>query len=740
MYRLLPLLFLVGARLALAERDPAPFVSAPPAQVSVIALAGANASAPRLASSETAWGGPRSDQSSDQVVAYVIDATLDPKKHQVTGEQTLSWRNRSSQPIGSIYLHLYLNAFAGMGSTFMHETVRADVADGDPISTDAEFDDDEWGHIDVLSIRQMDASVESPLRLHFVQPDGGPITDQTVARVDLKTPIAPGATLQLKIKFLAQLPADSVRTGYFKSFHMVAQWFPKIAVLELPGERGADALRWNAHEFHANSEFYADFGRYDVTMHLPSNFVLGATGQLSGPVLTKNGISSYRYVQEHVVDFAWVADKNFAPPLQRTWKNPFDGGKPVSVRVLYPPEYAAAAELSMQATLDALAYFSKTLGSYPYQNVTVIVPPFNATGASGMEYPTLFTTVHSLDVRAGSPGNTDVYFTTVHEFGHQYFMGILASNEFEEPFLDEGLNEYWDQCMLRDSRGAENLAPMWLQHFGVNLPVQMFDLERAAAQLKSPSDPLGASSWHRLSDAGYWPIYSRTATVLRDLEALYGKPAMARAMQSYYQKWKFRHPSAADFKAVLQTQLGDAADVESRFAQHVYAATKMDDRLVGFASTPMLPQPGQQSVDAAGKRTTMTQDAIDSKIKQTQKSWQLVHPNAQTGFGPYPYQTEIIVQRLGASAPQTLQVTFADGSTRSLAWPAGPPGVAWQRFDLQSQTQAVSAQLDPGRKNYLDVSLLDNSKASKGNFAPLTRWGADIAAALQSTFAMLLGM
>jgi hypothetical protein len=154
----------------------------------------------------------------------------------------------------------------------------------------------------------------------------------------------------------------------------------------------------------------------------------------------------------------------------------------------------------------------------------------------------------------------------------------------------------------------------------------------------------------------------------------------------------------------------------------------------------MLPHPGQQSVDAAGKRITMAQDAIDSKIEQVQKSWQLAHPNAQTGFGPYPYQTEIVVQRHGASAPQTLRVTFADGSTRSLAWPAGPPGLAWQRFVLQSQTQAMSAQLDPGRKNYLDVSLLDNSKASKGNFAPLTRWGADIAAALQSTFALLLGM
>ena len=172
----------------------------------------------------------------------------------------------------------------------------------------------------------------------------------------------------------------------------------------------------------------------------PFSFHDTATGELTGTPSIANGKTTYRYVQGDVHDFAWTADKRSAKPLERTWTYP--GGDPVKVRVLFPPEYADNAPVVMKATIDSLKYFSDTLGRYPYRTVTAVIPPYNAGEAGGMEYPTFFT---ADSVSNFKPGGFEQYmldFVTIHEFGHGYFYGILASNEFEEPMLDEGVNQY----------------------------------------------------------------------------------------------------------------------------------------------------------------------------------------------------------------------------------------------------------------------------------------------------------
>ena len=159
-----------------------------------------------------------------------------------------------------------------------------------------------------------------------------------MVRLDLPAPVAGGASTTLDIDFLTQLPRVVARTGYFGSFHLVGQWFPKIGVLELPGERGATAPRWNVHEFHLNSEFYADFGNYDVRLTVPKDYTVGATGELQGAPVEKNGMVTRRYVQGDVHDFAWTADNRSATPLEDTWTGP--GSPSVKLTVIYPPEYA----------------------------------------------------------------------------------------------------------------------------------------------------------------------------------------------------------------------------------------------------------------------------------------------------------------------------------------------------------------------------------------------------------------
>src|SRR5262249_21974028 len=189
----------------------------------------------------------------------------------------------------------------------------------------------------------------------------------------------------------------------------------------------------NCHELHLYSEFYADFGSYRAAITVPPGFTFGSVGtETAPPERTPAGVI-HRVAQDDVHDFAFVAWDGFAPPLLGD-----SGG--VRLRVLHPPEYAESARVALQATRDALAYYGSTLGPYPYRQVTVVVPPYDAIESGGMEYETFFTTIGAL----GPPLLQVVRFATVHELGHGYFMGILATNEFEEPFLDEGLNELWN--------------------------------------------------------------------------------------------------------------------------------------------------------------------------------------------------------------------------------------------------------------------------------------------------------
>lgn len=702
----------------LAQADAPPATAVPPS-ADGIALAAPNAAAVTVPSLPTAWGGIRTGDHatlSDRVVSYRIDATLDPDKHLVQGRQQLSWRNRSAVPVRSVYVHLYMNAFEGAGSTFFTEQRHRGAA----FRSGVDIEDGEWGHIALRGVRQGGAKVA----WHFVQPDGGPATDHTVARFDLPEPVLPGASTTLDIDFSTQLPRVIARTGYFDSFHLVAQWFPKIAVLELPGERGATAPRWNAHEFHMESEFYADFGSYDVSLTVPKDYVVGATGELQGQPVEKNGMVTRRYVQHDVHDFAWTADKRSAAPLVETWTGP--GSPTVTVQVLYPREYEASARSAMKAAKDSLTWFSRTLGPYPYRTLTVVIPPHNAAEAGGMEYPTFITASGHAEVAPNSLDEYALEGVTIHEFGHGYFYGILANNEFEEPMLDEGLNQYWDARMERDTGRKLYPMPAFLKRIGVDPGFAPFDLMRIGAPRDEPADAPGQNAWNRLQGIG--PVYSRTAVVMRDLEERIGREAIERGFKEYYRRWKFRHPSVADFREALADGSGERAVVEEVFAQQIYATARVDDRVAQLSSEEVLPLAGTRLVD--GKRVEETPKQVDERIAKAREAWKKAHPDAQKGTGPFPWRTQVTVRRNGASVPQTLVVRFADGSREVAFWPAGSDE-KWRTFSWVKPAKAESAALDPLRKHYLDVSKLDDSRTLKADRSASTRWTSDAMAFIQ---------
>ena len=690
-----------------APADPTGSRSAEVDNADGIPVAGWEAGAVRRASAQDAWGGQRGDGAplSDRVASYELRAVVDPVKHTVEGTEKLHWKNRSDRAVRTLYFHTYLNGFAGPGSTWMTEKARFGQ-----FRSGVELRPGQWGYIDVQSVAQGGRAAA----MRYVQPDGGPPTDRSVLRVDLPEAIPAGGEASLDIKFHDQLPRVTARTGWFGSYHLVAQWFPKIGVLELAGERGAEGPRWNVHEFHMHSEFYADWGSYDLEIVAPRGFTVGSVGGRVGePREAPEGLV-HHFHQDDVHDVAFTVWDGFAPPLRGGYDGP--GSPHVDVQVLYPPEYDSSGRAALQATIDALRYFSQTLGPYPYKQVTVVVPPFNATESGGMEYETFFTSIGGSDAV-----DALVRYVTVHEFGHGYFMGLLASNEFEEPFLDEGINEWWDSRMLENEQLTFDLG--WPSRLGFGPPpLHIWDFQWTTGSNlpgRPLADPIAGNSWHRMSSGTYGAVYAHTAVVMHDLEKQLGGDAIARGMKLYYARWHHRHPSAADLREALVDAAPDAAETIRRwFDQQVYGADLVDDAIDEVTSEEILPQPGR--VENDGKIVERTADDVAREVADRRAAFDRERHDGTDG--PFPFRSVIRTQRHAAEVPQTLLVEFADGSAVRLAWPVGE---RWHRWVFEKPARVKQARLDPAGSILLDVNKLDDGRTRESHHLPAVRLAAD---------------
>ncbi|GAB3321780.1 M1 family metallopeptidase [Larkinella ripae] len=606
---------------------------------------------------------------SPRLANYQIRVQLDTQTRRLEGTETLVWKNPSTDVIRELQFHLYLNAFRDDQSTFMRESggqLRGEFIDRDEAES--------YGSVDILSIKARAGAAGRGEDLtdyyRFFQPDDGNRADRTVIRVPLRQPVGPGQTITLDIAFRAKLPRIFARTGYSRDFFLVAQWFPKIGVYEPAGTRSAKEGRWNCHQFHAHSEFYADYGVYEVTLTTPRQFRIGATGQLKNERQNANGTKTQRWYAEDVVDFAWTASPDFAVFDDR-WRH-------VAIRALMQPEHASQAQRHIDAAKTALAYFDKHLGRYPFTTLTIVDPPVWALGAAGMEYPTFITAGTSWGMPAGWRLPEQV---TIHEFGHQYFMQLLATNEFEEAWMDEGINQYYEGRIMDETYGPKASI---IDLFGY----RMGNLEASRdyyVHLDQPAiEPAFGNVW-QLPDAYYGElIYFKPATWLRTLDGLVGRPVMDEIMRTYFNRWKFRHPGSADFIAIVneivKKRLGNrlGADMNWFFDQLLYGNRVCDYELNAVRNRPQ-------------------------------------------GEG---YQSEVTVFRRGdAQLPVEVLVHFADGAERLLRWDGQARN---HTFVVTHPTRAEWAHVDPQQKIYIDTNLNNNSYTTRPSALPAAKYAAKL--------------
>ncbi|MEM9291767.1 MAG: M1 family metallopeptidase [Acidobacteriota bacterium] len=633
------------------------------------------------------------------VYEITIEARYEPETRDLSGTQRLRWRNTTQTSTDELYFHLYLNAFANNRSAFIVES------DGGQLRGDR-FDGEHWGFIEVtrLELQPGPASGQpGPIDLkaaeRVITPPSSQPGDRTVVAYPLPQSLGPGETVDLEISFSGRLPRVFARTGAVEDFVLGGQWFPKIGVFEAAGMRGRQEAGWNCLPYHAFSEYYADFGTYDVTLDLPEQYLgkVGASGRKVEEKVAEGRVRT-RFVTEEVVDFAWGAWPSFEVHTTR-----FDPAtdvpqelrqevaeelgvdaaslelRPVDISLFIGPARRGLVERYLHAAKASLASLGLRYGAFPYSSLTMVDPPHSADGSAGMEYPTFVTL-------GGTYLFTMPFFdriqlpevVTAHEIAHQYFQSTVASNEAEEAFLDEGMANYAESQVLGDTYGPFHMGAVRFTPGDVVLrPVA------GGGYLQ----PIASPSWTFSSfDAFGTASYARMSATIRHLEGIVGKETVARGLLDYTERWSFRHPAVADFEAALERAAGQ--DLSWYFDQALHSVRELDFAIT-VAKTEKLEEPRGMEWQGGG--------------------WQTPEAETDSGDGEEAstiYRSEVRVERLGEFIqPVTVELTFEDGETIRQQWDGK---ARWHEIELRRSSPLVSAAVDPDGVMALDINYLNN--------------------------------
>jgi Peptidase family M1 domain len=603
---------------------------------------------------------------------YDIKLTLDEATRRLDATQTVTFTNHSPEPIKVLRFYMYFNSFKNTESTFLKGA--SNIFGQSFINRKAA----EWGWIELEKITRKGVN----LAKKYIQLDDGNVTDQSVLEVVLDKPISPNETAVFDLKWQAQIPKTIARAGYSRDFYHLCHWFPQLGVFEQDLFGKWD---WNCHQFNRQNEFYADFGNYDVTITAPNKFVMGATGCLVSESTTTNGLKTRHYHAEDVIDFAWTIYPDFVEQKE-TWEN-------VQIRLLIPPEHAYLGKRYISSIRFALKYLEKHVGPYPYPTITIIDPPFHGLRAGLMEYPTLVT----VGTFYGSPSGIRLMESlVVHEFTHQYFMQMLASNEKEEPWLDEGFVTYFEDRIIDAHYGYKKSLYDILGYKHDNRELSRLEY----TTMQNPREGAPARPGWEFNETTFKPlIYSKSATTLRTVEQLIGTDKMDDIIKTYFERWKFKHPRGNDFVAVLKEKLATEKDtllaqnVIKLFQKSIYGASVLDYAVVSIYNDYL---PASQGVYGDSIATFKAKD----------------------GSGQQTLLSKIQVNRMGDWVfPVELLVTFEDKTTQTLTW-SGIEGS--HVFEIQGKSKILSAQIDPQQKLSLDLDLNNNSLTLKPS--PVAGW------------------
>lgn len=640
-------------------------------------------------------------------VRYEIWVELDDQNKMLHGKENITWFNNTLDDVQDMWFHLYSNAFKNEKSTTIQESkdewFGIEVREG------------RWGWVDVTSIKLTDGPDLKPTMEFITQDKPVHPGDQTVMRVLFPEPVKPGGEVHLQLEFESKIPRSVDRSSYYQNSYFIAQWFPKPGVYE-------EGKGWNCHEYHLNSEYYADFAEFTVHITVPEDFVVGASGrQIEAVPDDEKKTVTYTFHQDNIHDFAWTADPDFIKverdfvadeeisleeyeEVARILQLPQEEVKLPDVKMilLIEPEHKSQIDRHFKALRMAIKYYGLWYGPYPYETVTMVDPPFR-TRSGGMEYPTFFTAGTGIlkSKKVLSPEGV-----IIHEFGHGYWYGLCANNEFEEAWLDEGINTYSTGKVSAKAYGPSALPLSFrripLSWFFKFPEFYNYELERAAAINVVELDPITTVSWKFYNRGSYGlNVYDRASICLYTLEGLVGEEMMLRILRTFQMRFRYKHPQTKDFIDVVNEITGKDL---SWFFEELFFGTLNFDYGISSVTSKEKKKYVRGFFDVDGRKEEITSKRIKKMEKEDKKS----------GHKKY-YVTEVKVRRFGEArvrgdAVMKLKVVFEDGSEEVINWRGQE---RWKKFTFEKPAKAKYAQIDPDNIWLVDSNLANNSLKRK---------------------------
>lgn len=574
----------------------------------------------------------------EPIVKYLITAQLLPKVKKLEASEILTWINKTDNPISNLRFHLYYNAFRNIKSTFLKEA-------GFGKKSKRYLNKLKFGEIKIKEMRIINGE-ELYGKIRYISPDDQNEYDRTVIEINLEEPVQPYQSITIKIGFVLTIPKIIARTGFADDYFFFGQWFPKIGVLQNDGE-------WNCHQFHRHSEFFADYGEYKVDITIPENFIIGATGNLIKKEKNVDKTITYFYEEKNIHDFAWTASPEFKKIVEKIKLKGNDEN--TTIELLLSPFHSGAKQRYLNSIKFALNFFAENIFPYPYKKITIVDPPLKGMRSAGMEYPTLITAGYSKLVP------DSIKFTelvTIHEFGHQYWYGMIGTDEFREAWLDEGVNTFFEMEILdayfknSSSFIASNL-----------ININDWERNRLSGVSLLPVDKINQYSWKFLNGSYYSDyVYSKASTLLRSLKNYVGKKKMYDFFKFYAQKFKFKHPKTEDFINTFNEFMDK--DFSWAFDQFINGSSNLDNSVFMIESKK-----------------------IDSN--------------------PVKYRNEAIFTRNEGYFPVELLIKLKNGKDIKYFWEEKEK---WKKIVFYENSPIDYAVVDPDFKILLDKNLINNSK------------------------------
>ena len=484
-----------------------------------------------------------------QQVNYKINVTLNDQNHSLKGLEEIEYINNSPDQLSFLWFHLWQNAYKNDNTAFAKQVSR------DKKGTDRLKKFKDRGYIDSL-----DFVVDGVKATYETDPK-----NIDVIKLILPKPLSPGSKVKIKTSFYVDIPEYISRSGHNEQSYMICQWYPKPAVYDRKG--------WHAFPYLDQGEFYSDFGNFDVTITLPSNYIVGATGILQNAdelkqykdIGSKNvaadsrkntvsyvapsaSIKSLNYKAENVVDFAWFADKDFVIRYDTLKLN---SGKVIDVFTYHHSNGNKNWVNSIEYVEDGTKAYSSYFGEYPYPVVQAVEGPKNEM-SGGMEYPmiTLITSPNA------SVEMLDAVIT--HEVGHNWLMCILATNERTHAWMDEGINTYYQFRYEADKYRYNSIFGDQIPKDVRQKPAPEFQelVYTVLTQIPMESE-IDKPSGEFSSEEEYGIVsYIKTAMWMYRMEEDLGRETLDKAIKAYYEEWKFKHPYPEDMKASFEKATG----------------------------------------------------------------------------------------------------------------------------------------------------------------------------------------